>query len=195
MFRVSSRAFGGALRFGHYNGLQYNGLVKNVRYNSIYTTLMATLKQDMKDAMIKKDQLKKTAIKSIMSTIKNSEIDMKKKGELDEFALHDTFTKMIQQRTDSVQEYVANKRDDLAEKEKQEIEVIGKYLKDIPVASKEEIEAKVIEFLQELKKNEPDLQLKQVFSKFDWDKITNEWKASQKAIRSAVVSQFKSIFK
>ncbi|KAL3233635.1 Altered inheritance of mitochondria protein 41, mitochondrial [Nakaseomyces bracarensis] len=190
MYRVSSRAFGGALRFGHYNGIRYNG----VRYNSVYSTLMTTLKQDMKDAMVKKDQLRKTAIKSIMSTIKNSEIDMKNK-ELDAFALHDAFTKMVQQRTDSVKDYVANKRQDLADKENQEIEVISKYLKDIPVASKEDIEKKVVEFLEELKKSEPDLQLKQIFSKFDWDKITNEWKASQKAIRAAIVSQFKTIFK
>lgn len=167
-----------------------------VRYNStIYNNVIGTLKKDLKEGMSTKDALKKTAIKSILSTIKNNEIDAKDKSLLDEYSLHDAFTKMVAQRNDSIKEFIANKRDDLAEKEKQEIEVINKYLKELPVSSAEDLKTKATEYLKQLQESEPNLQLKQLFGKVDWDALTKDWKASQKSIRTTIVSEFKNIFK
>lgn len=163
-----------------------------VRYesNSTYSAALMSLKKDLKQAMIAKDELKKTTIRGLLSTIKNREIDSKDKN-LDEFALSEVYSKLINQRRDSINDFVQNGREDLAAKERQELEIIQVYLKALPVASKEEINAKVEELLSELRKSEPDLQLKQVFSKIDWKVLPFEWKAPANAIKSSIVSSFK----
>lgn len=158
-----------------------------------YTEALGLLKQDLKRAMLAKDDLKKTTIRSILSTIKNKEIDIKDK-DLDEFMLFDVYSKMIAQRKDSISEFKKNNREELAAKEQQEMDVIAKYVSALPVASREEIDAQVLEFLTELKKSEPSLQMKQIFGRVDWKTYPSQLKASPAAIKASIVSQFKSVF-
>lgn len=158
--------------------------------NATYNTALASLKKDLKQAMISKDDVKKTTIRSLLSTIKNKEIDNKGK-DLDEFSLSEIYTKLINQRNDSISEFLKNGREDLVTKEKQELEIIQSYLHELPVASKEEIDTKVSDLLNDLRSSSPDLQLKQVFGKIDWKTLPTEWKASANAIKSSIVSHFK----
>lgn len=158
-----------------------------------YTDALALLKQDLKKAMIAKDDLKKTTIRGVLSTIKNKEIDNKDK-DLDEFVLFDVYSKLISQRNDSISEFVKNNREDLVQKEKEEIEVIQKYLSALPVASKEDIDSAVLDLLTSLKQSEPSLELKHVFGKVNWKTLPSELKASPAAIRSSIASQFKKVF-
>ncbi|AET41598.1 Aim41p Ecym_8320 [Eremothecium cymbalariae DBVPG len=159
-----------------------------------YTDAIVLLKADLKQAMINKDNLKKNTIRSLLSTIKNKEIDNKDKH-FDEFMLYDIFSKMVSQRQESITNFIKNKRDDLVEKETQEIEQISQYLNSLPVASPKEIEAKVIQFLAELKQSQPDLKLPQVFNKIDWNTIPKQWKASPASIRSSIANNFKKSIK
>ncbi|QEU60600.1 Aim41 [Kluyveromyces lactis] len=158
-----------------------------------YIDGIAALKQDLKKAMLAKDNLRKTTIRGVLSTIKNKEIDSKDK-DLDEFVLYDVYAKLISQRKDSIAEFVKNKREDLVEKEASEIKILENYQTALPVASREEVDARVVKILTDLKESEPSLQLKQVFGKIDWKTLPGELKASPAAIRSSISSQFKKVF-
>ncbi|QLQ81474.1 hypothetical protein HG537_0F02350 [Torulaspora globosa] len=158
--------------------------------NTAYTAALATLKKDLKQAMISKDDVRKTTIRSVLSTIKNKEIDTKGQ-ELNEFSLAEIYSKLINQRTDSIDEFLRNGREDLATRERQELAIIQNYLHELPVASKEEIDTKVAELLKNLQETTPNLQLKQVFGKIDWKKLPIEWKASSNTIKSSIVNHFK----
>lgn len=93
-----------------------------------YTQLLQTLKVDLKQAMIAKKSLEKNTIKSIMSSIKNREIDGAKQTET---SLKKTLTKMLKQRNDSAAIYLKQDRADLAEVEQKETEVIQKYMSEL----------------------------------------------------------------
>ncbi|CDO93592.1 unnamed protein product [Kluyveromyces dobzhanskii CBS 2104] len=158
-----------------------------------YIDGIALLKQDLKKAMLAKDDLKKTTIRGVLSTIKNKEIDSKDK-KLDEFELYDVYSKLISQRKDSINDFIKNKREDLVEKEASEIKILESYLTALPVATKDEVDAEVLKLLTNLRETEPSLQLKQVFGKFDWKNLPAELRASPSAIRSSIGSQFKKVF-
>ncbi|CAR28543.1 hypothetical protein ZYGR_0S01760 [Zygosaccharomyces rouxii] len=166
-----------------------------IRFNSTesYNAALGGLKKDLKQAMLAKDELKKTTIRGLLSTIKNKEIDNKDKT-LDEFTLFDLYSKLISQRKDSITEFLANKREDLVAKEQHEMGIIEQYRSALPVASKEEIDSKVLQLLKNLKEKEPTLQMKQAFGKIDWKTVNSEWKASPNAVKASIVQQFKNVF-
>lgn len=170
-------------------------LTGSVRYGSSesYNAALTGLKKDLKKAMMAKDDMRKTTIRNLLSAIKNKEIDSKGKP-LDEFLLFDLYSKLINQRKDSIKEFLENKRNELVAKEEQEMVIIEDYVKALPVASKEEIDGKVLQFLQDLKDKESNMQMKQVFGKIDWKTINSEWKASPAAVKSSLVQQFKKVF-
>ena len=166
-----------------------------LRYNSTaaYTNAITSLKKDLKQSMINKNEIEKNTIKGLLSEIKNTEID-NKSNHNDEFLLFDTYSKLIHQRKDSIENYLANKREDMAAKEQKEIEIIKKYQKALPVATQEEVDAKVLELLKFMKESEPSLQMKQIFGKINWKVTPTQWKTSAKSIRSSVVNQFKNVY-
>ncbi|GCF00583.1 altered inheritance of mitochondria protein 41 mitochondrial [Zygosaccharomyces mellis] len=166
-----------------------------VRFNSTepYNAALGGLKKDLKKAMLAKDELKKTTIRSLLSTIKNKEIDNRDKI-FDEFTLFDLYSKLISQRRDSITEFLNNKREDLVDKEQHEIEIIEQYMKELPVSSKEEVNLRVLQLLRDLKEKDPNLQMKQIFGKINWKTVNSEWKASANAVRASIVQQFKNVF-
>ncbi|SCV05767.1 LANO_0H14730g1_1 [Lachancea nothofagi CBS 11611] len=167
-------------------------LARNINTQA-YIDSVGMLKADLKRAMLARDELKKTTIRGVLSGIKNKEIDNKSKP-LDEFALHDLYSKLIAQRNESIKEFKQNNRPELIEREESEIGVIQVYLNQLPVASKAEIDAKAIELLRQLHSVEPALQLKDVFGKVDWKSVPVDWKASAGMIRASIVAQFKNVF-
>ncbi|AQZ10631.1 AIM41 (YOR215C) [Zygosaccharomyces parabailii] len=171
-------------------------LARPVRYGSTesYNSALTGLKKDLKKAMMAKDDLRKTTIRNLLSAIKNKEIDNNGKP-LDEFTLFDLYSKLVNQRKDSIRQFLDNKRDDLVAKEEQEMSIIQDYIKALPVASKEEIDNRVLLLLEELKRKEPNMPMKQVFGQINWKSINSEWKASPSVVKSSVVQQFKEVFK
>lgn len=94
------------------------------------------IQNDMKDAMRARDQERLTVIRLIIDAIKRKEID--ERIVLDDAAVLGVLDKMLKQRRESIEQYEAAKRQDLADKEIFEIKVIKGYL---PAAlSEEEIE-------------------------------------------------------
>ncbi|TSC92096.1 MAG: hypothetical protein CEN92_139 [Candidatus Berkelbacteria bacterium Licking1014_96] len=97
------------------------------------------IKTDLNEAMKKKDQSSILTFRGLLSAIHNKEIELKKKELTDEEAILDLETQ-AKQRRDSMAEFEKAGRADLVEKEKDEFELIAKYLPvKIPGAEVEKI--------------------------------------------------------
>ena len=75
-------------------------------------TLKAQILDDVKSAMRERDQIRLTALRLITAAIKQVEVD--KRVQLDEQGVLAVLDKMVKQRRDSLQQYEAAGRDDLA---------------------------------------------------------------------------------
>ena len=108
-------------------------------------TLKAKLTEDMKAAMRAKDQTALGTIRLINAAIKQFEVD--ERTEADDARVAAILGKMIKQRKDSAKIYTDAGRQDLADKENAEIEVLNRYLPEM--LSEEEIAAEVAAVLSE----------------------------------------------
>jgi len=89
-------------------------------------SLKQRLTDDMKAAMKSGDKHSLGVIRLINAAIKQREVD--ERIELDDTAVIAILDKMIKQRRDSVTQYTAGARDDLAAIEREEIVVIERYV-------------------------------------------------------------------
>ena len=89
-------------------------------------TLKARINDDMKAAMKAKETPRLGAIRLLMAAMKQKEVD--ERIELDDTAIVAVIEKMLKQRKDSIAQYEAAKRQDLADAEKFEIEVLSAYM-------------------------------------------------------------------
>jgi uncharacterized protein len=105
---------------------------------------------DVKEAMRSKEQDKLTTLRTIHSSIKNREIEVRPK-EVDEQEVMALLKKLIKQRQDSVEQFEKAGRTDLSEKEKQEILLIETYLPQ--AMGREQIEGLVTLVMSELGAN------------------------------------------
>lgn len=92
-------------------------------------TLKARITEDMKNAMRAKDTARLGAIRLLQAAIKQREVD--ERIELDDTQVVEAIEKMLKQRRDSISQYEAAGRNDLADVEKFEVGVLQEYL---PVA-------------------------------------------------------------
>ena len=100
--------------------------------------LRDTLDSDLKDAMRNKEALKRTVLRTKLSEIRNAEINSQ--TTLDDEGIISVLTKQVQQRKDSVEAYADANRQDLVDKETEEINIISVYLPEqLPVEEIEEI--------------------------------------------------------
>jgi uncharacterized protein YqeY len=89
-------------------------------------SLKLRINEDMKTAMKARDAARLSAIRLLMAAIKQKEVD--ERIELDEAAIVAVVDKMLKQRRDSVVQYEAGGRQDLADQEKAEMAVLADYL-------------------------------------------------------------------
>jgi len=100
-------------------------------------TIKAKVAEDMKAAMRAKDSARLGAIRLLQAAIKQREVD--ERIELDDGQVIEAIEKMLKQRRDSITQYEAANRHDLADVEKFEVTVLKEYL---PAAlSDEEVDA------------------------------------------------------
>ncbi|WP_174857866.1 MULTISPECIES: GatB/YqeY domain-containing protein [Sutterella] len=84
------------------------------------------IREDMKAAMRSHDADRLSTIRLLLAAIKQREIDEKIDATDDQ--VMEIITKMVKQRRDSVEQYRAGGREDLAGKEQNEIDVLSGYL-------------------------------------------------------------------
>jgi len=89
-------------------------------------SLKARITEDMKSAMKAKEAAKLAAIRLLLAALKQKEVD--ERVELDDNAVIAVIEKLVKQRKDSVSQYEAAARQDLADLEKAEIAILGAYL-------------------------------------------------------------------
>lgn len=89
-------------------------------------SLKQTLLEDIKVAMKSGDKERLLVLRTVHAAIKQREID--ERIELDDANVLSVFEKMVKQRRESEKMYREGKRDDLADKEVAEIEIIQHYL-------------------------------------------------------------------
>lgn len=95
-------------------------------------SLKERLTEDMKIAMKAQDKKRLDVIRLVNASIKQQEIDSRSAAQpqvsLDDAQVTAVLNKMIKQRRDSVTQYEAAKRQELADQETFEIEIIQSYL-------------------------------------------------------------------
>ena len=89
-------------------------------------SLKNQITEDMKTAMRAKDATRLAAIRLLLAAIKQKEVD--ERTELGDADVVSVIYKMIKQRRDSITQYEAGKRQDLADAEKFEITVLSAYM-------------------------------------------------------------------
>ena len=89
-------------------------------------TLKARITEDMKTALKSGEKARLGALRLLLSACKQIEVDQR--IELDDGAVITIIEKMLKQRKDSIAQFEAAKRTDLAEAEKFELEVLSAYM-------------------------------------------------------------------
>ena len=110
-------------------------------------SLEKEITQKMKEAMKAKDKEKLEAIRAIKNAILQEKTKAGAGDELDEATENKMLQKLVKQREDSAEIYKKENRDELAEKEMFEANVIREFLPD-PL-SEEDIKAKVEKIVEE----------------------------------------------
>ena len=87
--------------------------------------LLSDIKQDLKQAMLDKNDLERDTIRMFLAEVQRFEIDSKK--EADDAKAIQIINKMIKQRNDSISQFKSGGRDDLAAKEEKEVQILSKY--------------------------------------------------------------------
>ena len=108
--------------------------------------LISDIKNDLKQAMLDKNDLVRDTIRMFLSEVQRFEIDNKE--EVDDSNALQIINKMIKQRNDSIFQFKEGGREDLAEKEQREVAILSKYKPE--QLSEEEISIKVKEVIQEV---------------------------------------------
>ena len=88
-------------------------------------SLKVRINEDMKAAMRAKDSARLSALRLLLAAVKQREVD--ERIELDDAAVLAVVDKMLKQRRDSVAQYEAAQRFDLANAERFEIDVLSAY--------------------------------------------------------------------
>jgi uncharacterized protein YqeY len=89
-------------------------------------SLRLQVTEDMKSAMRAKDSARLNAIRLLLAAMKQREVD--ERIELSDTQVIEVIEKMLKQRRDSISQYEAANRQDLADAEKFEVGVLTTYL-------------------------------------------------------------------
>ena len=94
--------------------------------------------------MLDKNDLQRDTIRMFLAEVQRFEIDTKE--EADDAKAIQIINKMIKQRNDSISQFKSGGRNDLAEKEEKEVEILSKYKPE--QLSEEEVTRKVKEAIK-----------------------------------------------
>jgi uncharacterized protein len=89
-------------------------------------SLREHLEADMKDAMKARDNERRDAVRYVLSAVKNAEIE--KRGELSEQEEIALLRTQVKQRQDSIEQFRKGGRDDLADREASQVNLLETYL-------------------------------------------------------------------
>jgi hypothetical protein len=114
----------------------------------IMSDLLAEINNDLKQAMREKKEFELAVLRMLSSSLKNKLIETPGKEKLSEDEILTVLKSEVKKRKDSISAYEEGGRQDLADREKQEIEVLSKYLPE--AMSAEELEKIVREVISSI---------------------------------------------
>jgi len=109
-------------------------------------SLLDQIHSDLKEAMKAKDSIRLGALRLILTAVKNKEKELRR--ELEEREVLQIVSNQIKQRKDSIEQYRKGGREDLVQKEEQELEILQAYMPQ--QLSEEELEKLVTETIKEV---------------------------------------------
>lgn len=110
--------------------------------------LEAQIQKDIMEAMKAKDTIRLNAVRSIKSGILLAKTAEGGKAELDDADIIGIIRKLAKQRKEAAEQYITAGRQELADNEKAEAEILNAYLPKM--LSEEDIEAKLKDIIAEL---------------------------------------------
>lgn len=110
--------------------------------------LHTQLKEDTKTALKARDELRLTTLRGLLSAITNEVVAQKRKPDeiLEDDGVLTVIKRAVKQRKDSIEQFEKGGRDDLAQKEKEELAILETYLP--AQMSREDIEVVVTRVLE-----------------------------------------------
>ena len=108
-------------------------------------SLLKRLDEDLKAAMKRSDAISLSAIRMAKAAIKNVQID--KGRELTDEEIFSVLLSMAKQRRESIEQFSEGGREELAEKERQELAVLQSYMP--AQLSSDEVEKLIVQAIQE----------------------------------------------
>jgi len=96
-------------------------------------SILERVKKDLTQAMKEQDEVRRRTLRSLRAALANKEIEQREEGTETTLSEEDALAvvrKQVNQRKDSIDQYEEAGRDDLAERERVEIEVLEEYLPD-----------------------------------------------------------------
>lgn len=108
--------------------------------------LYQKVEQELVLAMKEKNELKVSTLRMLIAALKNKKIELQK--ELTDTDVIAVIQKLVKQRKDSIESYTEGGREELAQKEAEEIEFLKKYLPE--EMSKEELDAIIDDVISEV---------------------------------------------
>lgn len=107
--------------------------------------ILAKIDKDLKEALRQKNEIKLSVLRLIKASAKNKSIE--KQSPLNEDEMNSLLSSMIKQRKESIEHYARASRQDLVQREQQEIDIIKSYLPQ--ELSLQEIDIIINEAIQE----------------------------------------------
>jgi uncharacterized protein YqeY len=108
-------------------------------------SLQQRLDEDLKVSIKKSDRLKTSVLRMVKAAIKNKQID--KQSELTDDEIISVISSLSKQRRESIELFSKGGREDLAEKEKQELSILQSYLPN--QLTPEELDLLITEVIKE----------------------------------------------
>jgi len=100
--------------------------------------LLQKIEEDLKRAVMERDETKISTLRMIVTDIHNEEIAKKKRGKLTDEEIQEVIQRSVKKHKDSIEAFKKGGREDLVKKEKEEMEILVGYLPK--QFTKEEIE-------------------------------------------------------
>lgn len=111
-------------------------------------SLRQQIQEDLKNALRNKNREKLSVLRMLQSAIKNREIEKKDKDELTDEEVIEVVSSEVKKRKDAAEEYKKVGKEDAAEKEQEEIEILMNYMPE--QMSEEEIREEVRKVISEV---------------------------------------------
>ncbi|MEA1884697.1 MAG: GatB/YqeY domain-containing protein [Thermotogota bacterium] len=106
--------------------------------------------EDLKKAMKAREEVRVRTLRMVVAAIKNKLVDKKDLGDEDVIEI---LTKEAKLRKDSIEEYTKANREDLAQSEREELEIIKEYLPE--KMGEDELRTIVLDAIEEQNVNSP----------------------------------------